>query len=274
MAQFEAKKLDSASINGGNKYTNGDALSPSSINSLVEGVLYNSAEIEKSNQLFSNALIGNKHGVNIRVDDASPIINTANIRIVATEYSPYVEDLSSIRLKKLGKNLLSYPYVNTTKTSNGITYTDNGDGSIHAKGTATGNAWFMLSNTIDFGTETMNAILSNSATNGTYTISKGLYYNAGNKSLSLNFAKGTVVDETYYPQVELGKVPTEYERYKAPVTYSPNSDGLVEGFTLYQPTTTIMSEKSDCIIDISYNRDINKAFTELYNAIISLGGNV
>lgn len=37
----------------------------------------------------------------------------------------------------IGKNLLSYPYHETTKTENGITFTDNGDGTITVNGTAT-----------------------------------------------------------------------------------------------------------------------------------------
>ncbi len=41
-----------------------------------------------------------------------------------------------------GSNLLPYPYAETTKTINGITFTDNGDGSITINGTATGQAWF------------------------------------------------------------------------------------------------------------------------------------
>ena len=42
------------------------------------------------------------------------------------------------------KNLIPYPYLNTTLTKNGITFTDNGDGSITANGTATDNAVFYL----------------------------------------------------------------------------------------------------------------------------------
>lgn len=41
-----------------------------------------------------------------------------------------------------GKNLLPYPYYETTKTENGITFTDNGDGTITANGTATAVAVF------------------------------------------------------------------------------------------------------------------------------------
>lgn len=36
-----------------------------------------------------------------------------------------------------GKNLIPYPFTNSTKTINGITFTDNGDGTITANGTAT-----------------------------------------------------------------------------------------------------------------------------------------
>lgn len=41
-----------------------------------------------------------------------------------------------------GKQLLEYPYFETTKTSLGITFTDNGDGSIAISGTATDESYF------------------------------------------------------------------------------------------------------------------------------------
>lgn len=43
-----------------------------------------------------------------------------------------------------GKNLLKYPYIETTKTSQGITFTDNKDGSINVSGTATETAYYNL----------------------------------------------------------------------------------------------------------------------------------
>lgn len=42
------------------------------------------------------------------------------------------------------KNLIPYPFAQTTRTSGGITWTDNGDGTITANGTATENAYFNL----------------------------------------------------------------------------------------------------------------------------------
>ena len=45
-----------------------------------------------------------------------------------------------------GKNLIPYPYHENTKTKNGIIFTDNGDGTITANGTATANAVFYTFN--------------------------------------------------------------------------------------------------------------------------------
>lgn len=45
------------------------------------------------------------------------------------------------------KNLIPYPYYQTSKTTNGITFTDNGDGSITVNGTATNTIWYHLAPT-------------------------------------------------------------------------------------------------------------------------------
>lgn len=75
-------------------------------------------------------------------------------------------------------------------------------------------------------------------------------------------------------QLEVGKTQTDYEPYIEPKTYLINADGTVEGVTSIYPTTTITSDTEGVVFDVEYNRDINKAFAELHNAIISLGGNV
>lgn len=43
------------------------------------------------------------------------------------------------------ENLIPYPYARTTQTINGVTFTDNGDGTITINGTATANAWYPFS---------------------------------------------------------------------------------------------------------------------------------
>lgn len=74
-------------------------------------------------------------------------------------YVPYVptnKELMSCKVNgELGaKNLLLYPYYETTKTSNGVTFTDNGDGTITVNGTASGgNAIFLC---VNYQTESQN----------------------------------------------------------------------------------------------------------------------
>lgn len=75
-------------------------------------------------------------------------------------------------------------------------------------------------------------------------------------------------------QIELGTTATEYEPYKMPTEYTPAVDGTVSGVKSLYPTTTLMTDTEGAIIEAEYNRDINKAFAELQQAIISLGGNV
>ena len=120
----------------------------------------------------------------------------------------------NITLKKIGKNILPYPYVETTLTRYGITYTDNGDGSVTISGTASEGSYLILSKSVNLGTSHMSAIYTNEATNGIHTISKRLYYNATSSAISINIVAGATVNETIYPQVELGTKATEYEPYK------------------------------------------------------------
>ena len=195
----------------------------------------------------------------------------------ATAYTPHVSDISSASVKKYGKNLIPYPYVEgTSKTMNGITFTVNEDRSITATGTATGNAYFILCKK-DFGSKSIGYIQT---TNGFIAVSDRLAYNGSNHftSLEFNVGDGFSGTGTFYPQVELGNAATDYEPYKAPVTYTPDSDGKVSGVTLGSDTATLKTDTDGVIINAKYKKDITKAFeeleTKLTNAILSNGGNV
>lgn len=59
-----------------------------------------------------------------------------------TPSSPVAIESASADFKCVGKNLLAYPYYETTKTVNGITFTDNGDGSVTVSGIASADAIF------------------------------------------------------------------------------------------------------------------------------------
>jgi hypothetical protein len=52
--------------------------------------------------------------------------------------------------KTFDLDISPYPFVDTDKTERGMTYTDNGDGSISMNGTATGDSYFIISHRSDF----------------------------------------------------------------------------------------------------------------------------
>lgn len=60
-----------------------------------------------------------------------------------------ISGYDAVNVTRAGKNLYRYPYANTTHTQDGITWTDNGDGSITVNGTATDYAYFNLTEWFD-----------------------------------------------------------------------------------------------------------------------------
>lgn len=124
-----------------------------------------------------------------------------------------------------------------------------------------------------FGTTDMNSYKTSSsnATSLTFTVPSGKpycligFYNyptVSGDTISLNAM-----------QLEIGSTATEYEPYKTPTEYTPAADGTVSGVKSLYPTTTLTTDTEGAIIEAEYNRDINKAFAELQQAILSMGGN-
>lgn len=74
-----------------------------------------------------------------------PMLNEGS---TAKPYMPYFSGLKNAFFKEIvstGRNLIPYPYNETTVTKNGITFTVNNDGTINVNGTATdGDALFYL----------------------------------------------------------------------------------------------------------------------------------
>ena len=213
-----------------------------------------------------------------------------------TSFSPYVSDLTTVNVTRCGKNLIPYPYPVQGSTINGITYTNNADGSVTAVGTATDNSIYTpytasANFELEPGTYTFSDDLVGTSnitywsevrgykddtifvhsydTNRTFTITEKTKLR-----MNLRVLKEQTVNITFKPQIELGTTATEYELYKTPTEYTPAADGTVSGVKSLYPTTTLMTDTEGVIIDAEYNRDINKAFAELQQTIISLGGNV
>lgn len=142
-----------------------------------------------------------------------------------------------------GKNLIPYPYIYKTTTKNGITFTDNGDGSITANGTATAainislqkftlkqKGKYVLSGCPSGGSTTQSyyltvALLKNGAVvSRAYDIGKAAPINAvtvdaDTIAISIGVVAGTSLNNlTFKPQLEKGSSATEYEPYKGRIT--------------------------------------------------------
>lgn len=93
----------------------------------------------------SNALVGNVSGKLLHVEDAWPspvrefVVYGKSVQDgTPTPDAPVlIESVSELSVTACGKNLIKYPYSDTTKIEKGITFTDIGDGSISVEGTNT-----------------------------------------------------------------------------------------------------------------------------------------
>ena len=209
---------------------------------------------------------------------------------VATEYSPYV-DVSTVKVKAQGKNLIPYPYTDTTKTTNGVTFTDNGDGSITANGTATeANAIFnfAVSNggLINLNTNyTLSGIEGNSKQSVFLQITvDGKANRSYDAPIVVNPINSTdthilycvkvgetVNNLTVYPQLEVGTTATDYELYNGEsVEYTVNADGTIDNLYSIYPTTTLIADTPNVTIYAEYNKDANKVVASLEDRIATL----
>lgn len=153
-----------------------------------------------------------------------------------------------------GKNLLKYPYIETTKTVQGITFIDNKDGSISISGTAIETSYYNLYLNIDGkrltlasgtyklvvkGRSKCDVIVSNDVSTavnaGTFTITDGhneIYY-------YIVVREGVTVDETIYPMIQLASITDEsYEPYTGGIP-SPSPDYPQEIKSVVNPTVKV-----------------------------------
>lgn len=160
----------------------------------------------------------------------------------------------------VGKNFVPYPHYDTTKTMHNITFTDNGDGTITANGTATGDANYacvaLAYNTIPIkaGKYTISGCPSGGGAL-TYELAVG-YRETQDGIRQLNFERGngltvewledgyidvicvvrngvTANNLVFHPQIELGDAVTDFESYIEPqslaVPYTLHGIPVTEG---------------------------------------------
>ena len=229
------------------------------------------------NFIFSPGTVWSVQEFNIQIEKGT----------TATPYTPYVPDISVATLSTTGKNLF--------KT------TDYSLGSHNPSGGGLSNAGIDKAMTTDFiylasGDYVLSNIaganlrfvsfynlnkewVSNTWTNREktfkFTVKEACYIR-----IDIERADSVVIDNfdtfihEYQFMLEKGTTATEYEPYIEPAEYSVLADGRVENVKSIYPNTTLLADTQGVLIECEYNKDINKAFAELQNAISSLGGNV
>lgn len=184
-----------------------------------------------------------------------------------------------------GKNLLKYPYIETTKTSNGITFTDNKDGSINVSGTGTETAYYNFYSNSDGkrltlasgtyklvakGRSKCNVFVNNgvnSAENeGTFTITDG----HNDVWCFIQAPKGLAINETIYPMIQLASSKDEsYEPYTGGKP-SPNPDYLQEIKSVVNPTVKLLESNILKIEDGEYQD--GGITTTVSNGVVKIKG--
>lgn len=194
-----------------------------------------------------------------------------------------------------GKNLLKYPYIETTKTYLGITFTDNKDGSINVSGTGTKTAYYNLYSNIDGkrltlasgtyklvvkGRSKCDVIVNNGVDSvkneGTFTITDGhneIY-------CYIKVQEGLAVGETIYPMIQLASSTNEsYEPYTGGKP-SPNPDYPQEIKRVVNPVVKVCG-KNLLQPNLRYNDrakiNIKKGVKLTFickNGVVSKGGNL
>lgn len=136
----------------------------------------------------------------------------------------------------MGKNLIAYPYASGSYMENGITFTDNEDGSITVNGTATANTYFVLSELSEFpkghyflsgcpkgGSKSTFLLAARNRIGSSYTYyvtetGEGNSIVLGEKDtlmFEIRIMSGVSVNNLVFkPQFEKGTSASEYEQFK------------------------------------------------------------
>lgn len=197
-------------------------------------------------------------------------------------------DGASEQVTTTGKNLLEN--TSHTQTINGVTFTENADGSVTANGTATGDVARYIVNSFNFESD-VDYFLSGcpkNGTNSTYRMDafseqeggglsedfgEGVKINiSGNTSRNIRiivFKDATVNNLTFYPMIIKGSTATSYEPYTGGQP-SPNPDYPQEITTLTFDKITRCGKNLYELID--YDGTVIGMNLKIENQILSLDG--
>lgn len=229
----------------------------------------------------------------------------------ATAYTPYISNFSTTKIRAAGKNLIDCRLWKNSATTCGVTvqylededcFVLNGTATrtlslgqtdidpIPCKNIAFGFSANYLSGNISYPAETSYAVLYLGEYNSNGTFKNAIStenFATVNSSFSKTLTSADMINRAWFfisagvcfenykvrVQLELGSAATEYEPYSA-AACTVNSNGEAAGVLSRYPVTSFIAENPGVVLTAEYNRDVNRAFADLQQAIISLGGNV
>ncbi len=182
-----------------------------------------------------------------------------------TDFLPYV-DFSTVNISAYSCNLLPYPYADATKEVSGVTFTNNGDGSVTAVGTAEGGAaTFSLSQDASMLTDGVTYYAKGAGGGVSFVVAA--YDESGNitylsspftwssayKSVwfYLQVNSGRSVNTTIYPHIVIDEA-LEYEPYAAPARATATAEGIVEGLKPNSSNITLISDTAGVFMQLTY----------------------
>lgn len=220
----------------------------------------------------------------------------------ATDFTKYVGDLSAVNVNQYGKNLCTPQQVYKGANRYSETVKDGRNCVACSDGTSFKNYGFPFEPNTQYTLSIDFAIINDNGYEGVSTYSNviSIYYTDGTRtpisdrggcgwvhkvitteigktieSIGMQVAdyRTLVYIDVDTFQFERGTVGTEYEPYTVETT-TANANGTIDGITSISPNMTLATDNNGVVLDMEYNRDINKAFDDITKAIISLGGNV
>lgn len=203
------------------------------VNKAVEGIVADREQITQNKEDITTL---KEEATALDNTKADGIIETASGEIIKTEISSDSKLTGlkvfgkSEQVATTGKNLLPTTMYSGSLVRNGVTFINNGDGSVTASGTATDTTYFTLWGYNQLGDK---GVLQGIAPGDVLYISDCLLQqtnsekvisNVSNRStifrdstttmfVAIRVAKGESVNKTFYPQIEKGSEFTSYESY-------------------------------------------------------------
>ena len=281
-----------------------DTYNPESVNPQSGKAVAEALKAERTyvNNNFANALKGSASGKVVRLTDVSPIEHTLGAKVSSKNLIPFynrhgtatesgitytIDDLIITANGTVTGNQSQYFLFNGRNVTQGVLNVDPTE-TFYISGCPEGGSASTYYLGVLLYKDTTNVAMFKETGNGFLLYQPDVDYNR--VLFKIYIAKGTTVNNLVFkPQMERGSAATPFAPYlldvttvtvtrygavetDSPQTYTPAVDGTVSGVKSLYPTTTLTTNNSGAIINAEYNRDINKAFAELQQAIISLGG--